>query len=150
VSEIRAVFLMQPDVHLSDRNWLEFLSVLDATFVPVQGSDINEERKSECSQNIEKTRVFLAEIAELDGSKNRSAPLAILELEKKALSYGISSGVINLALGAAHTHSDILQMRALLLDRWRTTSLSSVTRRVASKICGLMWRILLLTQNRDG
>lgn len=103
----------------------------------MQGSDINEERKSECSQNIEKTRVFLAEIAELDGSKNRSAPLAILELEKKALSYGISSGVINLALGAAHIHSDTLQMGVLLLDRWRTTSLSSAIRRVASKIYGL-------------
>lgn len=65
------------------------------------GSDISEENKLESSQNVEKTRVFLNEIAELDGTKNRASPLALLELEKKALSHGISSGMMNLALGAA-------------------------------------------------
>jgi hypothetical protein len=96
------VLLILSDVYLSDRNWLEFVSVLDAAFAPVQGSDISEERKSECLENIEKTRVFLNEIAELDGSRNRSAPLACLELAKKALSHGISSGMMKLALGAAY------------------------------------------------
>ncbi|KAG1756688.1 N-acetyltransferase B complex non catalytic subunit-domain-containing protein [Suillus paluster] len=74
----------------TDRNWLEFVSVIDAAFAPVQGSDISAEGKSECSENIAKTRVFLSEIAEVD-SNDRSASLARLELEKNAFSHGISS-----------------------------------------------------------
>ncbi|OAX41971.1 hypothetical protein K503DRAFT_427433 [Rhizopogon vinicolor AM-OR11-026] len=83
----------QEKIKNNDRNWLEFVSVLDAAFAPVRESDTSDERKSECSQNLEKTRVSLAEIAEFDGLKHRSAPLALLELEKKALSHGITSDV---------------------------------------------------------
>jgi N-terminal acetyltransferase B complex non-catalytic subunit len=93
-------------VYFSDRNWLEFVSVIDATFASVQGPDVSEEGKSECSENIAKTRDFLIEIAKVDGSNNRSASLALLELEKNAFSYGITSGMI-LALGS---HALILNL----------------------------------------
>lgn len=60
----------------------------------MQGPDVSEEGKSECFENIAKTRDFLTKIAEIDGSNNRSASLAFLELEKNAVSHGISSGMI--------------------------------------------------------
>jgi len=101
VSGPEVVFLIRSNVISSDRNWLEFVSVLDAAFAPVQGSDVSAESKSDCSENIEQTRAFLTEIAELDGLKNRSAPLALLELEKRKFSHEISSGM-NLALGASY------------------------------------------------
>lgn len=85
-------------MYSSDRNWLEFVSVIDAAFASVQGPDVSEEGKSECSENIVRTRDFLNEIAKVDGSNNRSASLALLELEKNAFSHGISSGMI-LAFG---------------------------------------------------
>ncbi|KAG1753404.1 N-acetyltransferase B complex non catalytic subunit-domain-containing protein [Suillus lakei] len=81
----------QGKIKNNDRNWLEFVSIVDAAFALVRGSDVSEEGKSECSENIAKTREFLTEIAEVDGSNNRSASLALLELEKNAFSYGISS-----------------------------------------------------------
>lgn len=81
----------QEKIKNKDRNWLEFVSVIDAAFASVQGPDVSEEGKSECSENVARTRGFLNEIAELDGSNNRSASLALLELEKNAFSHRISS-----------------------------------------------------------
>ena len=108
------MLLIRPDVCFSDRNWLEFISVIDAVFPPVEGSDISEGRTLERSENIEKTRAFLTEIAELDGSKNRSAPLARLELAKRASSLGISSGMINTTLEVVCPEFVVLQTRTLL------------------------------------
>jgi N-terminal acetyltransferase B complex non-catalytic subunit len=76
-----------------DHNWLEFLSVLDSTFTPVSSQregGITEESKNECLENISKARAFLAEVAEKDGTKNRTAPLALLELEHRAHTFGLS------------------------------------------------------------
>ncbi|KAG6336410.1 hypothetical protein ID866_2683 [Astraeus odoratus] len=75
-----------------DRNWLEFLSVLDAAFVPVALSqgDPSEGSTRQCRENIEKARTFLADIANKDGAKNRAAPLALVDLEHRAYKHGLN------------------------------------------------------------
>ncbi|KAF5315874.1 hypothetical protein D9611_004760 [Ephemerocybe angulata] len=67
-------------VEKSDRNWLEFLSVLDATFT---GSDI--------SASVQKSRELFEQVATKDGSRDRSGLLALLELERRAKEAGVSS-----------------------------------------------------------
>lgn len=79
----------------SDRNWLEFLSVLDATFCDValrQGSEPSEAAYSHCLENIAKTRELFKRTAEQDGRNDRSALLALLELEKRSRSYKLRTG----------------------------------------------------------
>lgn len=74
-----------------DRNWLEFLSVLDATFAPIVSSqdEISEQSRQECREVLNGTREFLADIAQKDGIKNRAAPLALTELEYRAYKHGL-------------------------------------------------------------
>ena len=69
-----------------DRNWLEFLAVLDATF----------SAEGDTTELVESTRKFFTEIAERDGQKDRSGPLALLELEKRVMERSISKGISNL------------------------------------------------------
>jgi hypothetical protein len=77
----------------SDRNWLEFLSVLDATFSYYTPSDTPpEDVKAECSKHIATTQDLFTRLAEEDGQKDRSALLALLELENRARSHGLSNG----------------------------------------------------------
>ncbi|KIP09553.1 hypothetical protein PHLGIDRAFT_102803 [Phlebiopsis gigantea 11061_1 CR5-6] len=74
-----------------DRNWLEFLSVLDATFWDVSSApETAEEAKDACLHQITKAVEFFAQIADNDGARDRSGPLALLELEKRAVSHGLS------------------------------------------------------------
>ncbi|KAH0827176.1 N-acetyltransferase B complex non catalytic subunit-domain-containing protein [Lanmaoa asiatica] len=83
----------QQKISNGDHNWLEFLSVLDSTLVPVstqRKGGIPEESKNECLVNVSKARAFLAEVAKKDGVKNRAAPLALLELEHRAHKSGLS------------------------------------------------------------
>ncbi|KAI5121380.1 hypothetical protein M0805_001193 [Coniferiporia weirii] len=63
----------------SDRNWLEFLAVLDATFTePTAGK-------------IEEIRGVFRELADADGTRDRGALLAILELERRARENNLGS-----------------------------------------------------------
>ncbi|KIJ69304.1 hypothetical protein HYDPIDRAFT_105904 [Hydnomerulius pinastri MD-312] len=116
-----------------DRNWLEFLSILDATFAPVSSAkdaEVSEESKSECIENITKSRAFLTEIAQKDGTKNRAAPLALLELEHRAHKHGLSdeSGLISLMENYLAQFGDkascfedlmsYLDMESASLERW--------------------------------
>ena len=75
----------------SDRNWLEFLSVLDATFTGLEG-EASAEKAEEYKSDVAKSQQFFAQIADKDGLRDRSAPLALLELEKRALSHSLSTG----------------------------------------------------------
>ena len=68
-----------------DRNWLEFLAILDATF----------SAEGNTTELVESTRKFFTEIAERDGKKDRSGPLALLELEKRVVERSISKGISN-------------------------------------------------------
>ncbi|KAL4067946.1 N-acetyltransferase B complex non catalytic subunit-domain-containing protein [Scleroderma yunnanense] len=75
-----------------DRNWLEFLSILDGTFHPIASirDEASEQCKQECRENMDKARTFLADIAQKDGTKNRAAALALTELECRAYKHGLS------------------------------------------------------------
>jgi N-terminal acetyltransferase B complex non-catalytic subunit len=80
----------------SDRNWLEFLSVLDATFsdfTQPPGEAVADpiESKKECVERISKTRAFFFGLAQ-NSDKDRSGLLALLELEKRARIHGLSTG----------------------------------------------------------
>ncbi|TFY72671.1 hypothetical protein EVG20_g343 [Dentipellis fragilis] len=75
-----------------DRNWLEFLSVLDATFAPLTGSEsASDEAKAECSERVARVLELFNKLAEADGQADRSAPLALLELEKRLWAHGLST-----------------------------------------------------------
>ncbi|KAG5727952.1 N-alpha-acetyltransferase 25, NatB auxiliary subunit [Termitomyces sp. T112] len=73
-----------------DRNWLEFLSILDANFSYFSSSDGSPPSHVEGLEQVEKTQELFTRIAEEDGPKDRSAALALLELEKRARNHGIS------------------------------------------------------------
>ncbi|KAF9013886.1 actin cytoskeleton organization protein [Cyathus striatus] len=78
-------------VEKKDRNWLEFLSVVSAAFVAVSSPGAGEDAKKEASERVKETQQILEKIAEEDGAKDRSGLLALLELEKRALAFGVSS-----------------------------------------------------------
>ncbi|EIW60342.1 actin cytoskeleton organization protein [Trametes versicolor FP-101664 SS1] len=75
-----------------DRNWLEFLAVLDATFADLtsEASDV-EAAKAATSQRIVKTREFFGKVVETDGVRDRSGHLALLELEKRSRQHGLAT-----------------------------------------------------------
>ncbi|KAF9265486.1 actin cytoskeleton organization protein [Marasmius fiardii PR-910] len=72
-----------------DRNWLEFLSVLDATFSQISAIS-DEQSKTERLQHLHKTEEFFSNIAEADGKKERAGSLALLELEHRARTHNLS------------------------------------------------------------
>ena len=80
----------------SDRNWLEFLSILDATFSDSDSSQNHnippEHVKAECSKRIADAQDLFARLAKEDGQKDRSALLALIELEHRARSHSMSTG----------------------------------------------------------
>ncbi|KAG6837306.1 hypothetical protein H0H93_011908 [Arthromyces matolae] len=77
----------------TDRNWLEFLSVLDATFSFFTSSVGSSESLEKGLHEVQKTQESFKQIAENDGPKDRSAALALLELEKRARTHGLSQGL---------------------------------------------------------
>lgn len=72
-----------------DRNWLEFLAVLDATLHPIPSPDSVD---PESKDKISRAREFFSKVEKEDGLKDRSAMLAILELEKRASTHGLVEG----------------------------------------------------------
>ncbi|KAK7467226.1 mitochondrial distribution and morphology [Stygiomarasmius scandens] len=72
-----------------DRNWLEFVSLLDGTFSCLQTS--SEDAKEQCSKQIAYTLEVLDKVIENDGDKDRSGPLALIELETRARKHDLST-----------------------------------------------------------
>ena len=70
--------------------------MIEASFADVSVSATeqqpSEEAKTACREAITKTQEFLAQVAERDGARDRSGPLALLELELRARKMGVSSG----------------------------------------------------------
>lgn len=81
------------DDSYSDRNWLEFLSVLDATFSSLTTPEA-ESSDDDCSSRMKEARELFDDIAAKDGLNDRSSPLALLELEKRARTHGLSTGAL--------------------------------------------------------
>ncbi|KAF8910991.1 actin cytoskeleton organization protein [Gymnopilus junonius] len=76
-------------VEKKDRNWLEFLSVLDGA-VPAAVSAGTANKSTDAGANINRVQELFTKVAEEDASKDRSAALALLELEKRARTHGLS------------------------------------------------------------
>ncbi|KXN86896.1 N-alpha-acetyltransferase 25, NatB auxiliary subunit [Leucoagaricus sp. SymC.cos] len=73
-----------------DRNWLEFLSVLEATFLDVTGENCSGEAVETTRKSIQETRDLFSQAVEKDGLKDRSGLLGLLELEKRSRKHGVS------------------------------------------------------------
>jgi N-terminal acetyltransferase B complex non-catalytic subunit len=119
-----------------DRNWLEFISVLDATFAclvsptaePHQKS--SDEVKAECCKYIHKAHGIFSRVAEEDGSRDRSGLLALLDLEHRSRMHGISSGMSSLVL------SKISLTNGLRLDQNKMVDLmQNYFREIGHKPC---------------
>jgi N-terminal acetyltransferase B complex non-catalytic subunit len=83
-----------------DRNWLEFLAVIDGVFASLLSSSNGtsspgETERAACLPLITSAREFFTNIAQQDGKKDRSGFLALLELEKRARSYSLSTGTLS-------------------------------------------------------
>ncbi|KAJ3842483.1 actin cytoskeleton organization protein [Lentinula raphanica] len=72
----------------SDRNWLEFLSVIDGTFAPFTDS---EDAKEQRISRISSTSALFTEVSVQDGRKDRSGLLGLLELESRARNHDVST-----------------------------------------------------------
>ncbi|KAF9484719.1 hypothetical protein BDN70DRAFT_825243 [Pholiota conissans] len=70
-----------------DRNWLEFLAVLDATLPPASSTASVD---TEARDKVTHVQEFFSVIEKVDGLKDRSASLALLELEKRTLAHSLS------------------------------------------------------------
>ena len=75
-----------------DRNWLEFLSVLDATLPRQVSSSHSEQCRQDVETKITNAKALFSKIAEEDGLKDRSGFLALLELERRSVAHGLSKG----------------------------------------------------------
>ncbi|KAI0748133.1 N-acetyltransferase B complex non catalytic subunit-domain-containing protein [Daedaleopsis nitida] len=75
-----------------DRNWLEFLAVIDATFsdFTAEGADVDAAKVS-CAEHVVRTRDLFGKVVEEDGVKDRSGHLALLELEKRSRQHGLAT-----------------------------------------------------------
>ena len=87
-------------VHAScrDRNWLEFVSILDATFLPSALPNGTHHESSSPSpslfvQHKEKTRDLFSKVAEEDGRHDRAGWLGLMELERLSDIHGAPSGM---------------------------------------------------------
>lgn len=79
-----------------DRNWLEFISILDATFLPSTLSngthhESSSSLPSDFAQHKEKMRELFAKVAEDDGSHDRAGWLGLMELERLSAIHGAPS-----------------------------------------------------------
>lgn len=75
-----------------DRNWLEFLSVLDATLSREVSSSHSEHSRQDMEAKITHSTALFSKIVEEDDLRDRSGFLALLELNKRAVAHGLSNG----------------------------------------------------------
>jgi len=73
-----------------DRNWLEFLAVLDAALPFISSSSID----SGVHPKIHHTKELFTKVVEEDGLKDRSGFLALLELERRVGLHNTNQGVL--------------------------------------------------------
>lgn len=74
-----------------ERNWLEFLAVLDATLPPMSDSPGDD---ANVNHTVEHSRELFTKVSEEDGIKDRSGQLALLELEHRARKHCVTQGGI--------------------------------------------------------
>jgi N-terminal acetyltransferase B complex non-catalytic subunit len=94
-----------------DRNWLEFLSVLDTTLPRQVSSSHSEQCRQDVEAKITHSKALFSKIAEEDGLKDRSAFLALLELDKRSLAHGLSKGRYYLSFASITFVDKVRQIR---------------------------------------
>lgn len=85
---LRFLPLSHSDQNNRDRNWLEFLAVLDAVLSSTSLSSID----SDIQPKIHHAKELFNKVVEEDGLKDRSGHLALLELERRAQLHNASEG----------------------------------------------------------
>ncbi|KIK57739.1 hypothetical protein GYMLUDRAFT_45908 [Collybiopsis luxurians FD-317 M1] len=78
----------------NDRNWLEFLSVVDGTFSLLTRNgtgELSDEVKEQCISKVSDTLALFTKISTQDGRKDRSGLLGLLELESRSRKHGVST-----------------------------------------------------------
>jgi N-terminal acetyltransferase B complex non-catalytic subunit len=87
----KQVLTFSPESHTNlndrDRNWLEFLAVLDAALPSTLTSSIDTDVQ------IQRAKELFRKVAEEDGLKDRSGLLGLLELERRARLHNVNQGV---------------------------------------------------------
>ena len=78
----------QADWSTRDRNWLEFLAVLDATLPSTSSSPTSPDVQSK----IRQTKGLFDKVIEEDGCKERAGHLALVELERRERLHNIKQG----------------------------------------------------------
>ncbi|KIM49319.1 hypothetical protein M413DRAFT_438506 [Hebeloma cylindrosporum] len=81
-------------VLMNDRNWLEFLAVLDATLLdaahPSVPTSTNLGSSKDTLTKIQRAQDLFLDVSKQDRLKDRSGPLALLELERRMRAHGLS------------------------------------------------------------
>lgn len=89
---ISMLYFLLTFVRCRNRNWLEFLAVVDAAFADVT-PQTPETDKVAIKEGISKAADLFSQVAEEDMRTDRSGLLALLELERRSREHGISSGL---------------------------------------------------------
>lgn len=77
-----------------NRNWLEFLAVVDAAIADVTPQTLeSDEAKTSIKESIDRASELFTSVADEDMRKDRSGLLALLELEKRSREHGLLSGL---------------------------------------------------------
>ncbi|KAF8798082.1 actin cytoskeleton organization protein [Phlegmacium glaucopus] len=77
-------------VDKKDRNWLEFLSILDATLPRQVSPTHSEQSRQDMETKYAYSKALFSRIVEEDGLQDRSGFLALLELEKRSVAHELS------------------------------------------------------------
>jgi N-terminal acetyltransferase B complex non-catalytic subunit len=112
-----------------DRNWLEFLSVLDATLPRQVSSSHSEQSRQDVEPKVNHSRALFSKIAEEDGLKDRSGFLALLELEKRSIAHGLSKG------GSHPTFSSVIFLISMSDSSQMATLVQQYFERFGGKAC---------------
>lgn len=80
---------------------MEFLAVLDATLLPDASVLTSTELRSteDTSTKIQHTQDLFLDVTKRDSLKDRSGPLALLELERRVRAHGLSRGLLTASPG---------------------------------------------------
>jgi hypothetical protein len=102
-------------IRYRDRNWLEFLSVLDGLFPPVPSSNIatGSTPSQEVVAEVAAVTELFEEVATADGRRDRSGLLALIELEQRTQIHGLSKGLL------PFVHVDSSQPLSQTNPEWR-------------------------------
>ena len=95
---------------------MEFLAILDATLLPDAThpsvlTPTEPGSSEDTSTKIQRAQDLFLDVTKKDSLKDRSGPLALLELERRVRAHGFSKGLSTASLAEFWTSSFIWQIR---------------------------------------